>query len=270
MRPKARMSPATPAPPSERYRQRKSQFGRSLTVYGRKTVLEALHCAGVRCERLHLAHNNRPAPILDDILALATTQGAEIRHHSREELARISRHAREDQGVAADLHTPGYRQLEDVLPWPPGPGATLLAIDGITNPQNLGMLIRSATAAGCDGIVLPRQGNCDICPLTIKASAGTVFRAPLLRCDSLPPALTALRDCGWLVCTLDADAPHSLFQTLDECGRVFVLGGETAGVSTAVRELADEACSIPMANGVESLNVAVTAALVAFRARLRC
>ncbi|HMV72926.1 MAG TPA: TrmH family RNA methyltransferase, partial [Pseudomonadales bacterium] len=61
----------------------------------------------------------------------------------------------------------------------------------------------------------------------------------------------------------------SLFQTLDECGRVFVLGGETAGVSATVRALADESCSIPMANGVESLNVAVTAALVAFRARLR-
>ncbi len=257
-----------PISPNEHYLKRKSRFGRSLTVYGRKAVLEALQCADVRCERLHLARSNRPATILDDILTLATSQGAEVRHLSREELARISRHAREDQGVAADLCLPRYRQLEDLLPWVPEPGATLLAIDGITNPQNLGMLIRSATAAGCGGILVPRSGGCDICPLTIKASAGTVFRAPLLRCDALAPALTALQECGWRVCVLDTDAPRSLFEPFDTCGRIFVLGGETAGVSTAIRQLADESCSIPMANGVESLNVAVSAALVAFRAHL--
>lgn len=254
--------------PNEHYRKRKARFERSLTVYGRKTVLEALRSAGVRCERLHLAHSNRAAPLLDEILTLASAQDAEIRYHTREELARISRHSREDQGVAADLEVAGYRQLADLLPWTPQPGATLLAIDGITNPQNLGMLIRSVTAAGSEGIVLPRHGGCDICPLTIKASAGTVFRAPLLRCDTLAPALSALRDSGWMVCVLDASAPRSLFEPLDARGRVFVLGSETTGVSAAVRELADESWSIPMANGVESLNVAVSAALVAFRRRI--
>ena len=258
-----------PELPTDRYQQRKSRFGRCLTVYGRKTVLEALQAQGVACERLHLAKSNKPAALLDEIEALARAQGAEILRHERAELARISRHAREDQGVAADLQLPGYRQLADLLPLAPRPGATLLALDGIGNPQNLGMLIRSATAAGCEGIVLPRQGGCDICPLTIKASAGTVFRAPLLRCDALAEALTGLRGCGWRVCVLDAGASRSLFDPLDEAARVFVLGGETSGVGSAVRALADEAYAIPMANGVESLNVAVTAALVAFRARLR-
>lgn len=251
--------------PGERYRQRKAGFDRSLTVYGRKTVLEALQCPDVRCERLHLAHSNRPAPILDEILRLATAHGAEIRHHGREELARISRNAREDQGVAADVHTPGYRLLEDLLPLAPEPGTMLLAFDGITNPQNLGMAIRSATAAGCAGILLARDGGCDIGPLTIKASAGTVFRAPLLRCNALPDALASLQRCGWRICVLDATAARSLYEPLDDAARVFVLGSETTGASQAVRELADDAFAIPMANGVESLNVAVTAALVAFR-----
>jgi 23S rRNA (guanosine2251-2'-O)-methyltransferase len=102
----------------------------------------------------------------------------------------------------------------------------------------------------------------------IKASAGTVFRAPLLRCDSLPEALAELRGGGWKISVLDGHARASLFDRLDHGARVFVLGGETAGVSPAVRELADETLRIPMANGVESLNVAVTAALVVFRARL--
>jgi len=255
-------------PHSAHYRRRKEQFGRALTVYGRKTVLEALQTAGVACERLHLARSNKPAAILAEIELLARTQGAEIILHERAALARISRHAREDQGVAADLRTPGYRQFADVMPLAALPGAALIAVDGVSNPQNLGMLIRSATAAGCAGILLPRRGGCDICPLVIKASAGTVFRAPLLRCDALPGALAELRDCGWRVCTLEGHAQDSLFDPLQAAPRVFVLGGETAGVSTAVSTMAVERLRIPMANGVESLNVAVAAALVAFRSQL--
>ena len=253
--------------PSERYTQRKNRFGRCLTVYGRKTVLEALQSAGVNCERLHLARSNKPADILAEIETLARAQGAEILRHDRAELARISRHAREDQGVAADIRTAGYRQLADVMPLAPAAGATLLAVDGVTNPQNLGMLIRSAAAGGSEGIVLPRRGGCDICPLVIKASAGTVFRAPLLRCESLPEALAQLQRSGWRISILDGHARASLFDPLDTAARVFVLGGETAGVSAAVRGLADESLRIPMANGVESLNVAVSAALVAYRAQ---
>jgi 23S rRNA (guanosine2251-2'-O)-methyltransferase len=254
--------------PSDSYLQRKARFGRCLTVYGRKTVLEALQAEGVSCERLHLARSNRPAPILEEIEALARAQGAEILLHGREELARISRHSREDQGVAADLRTPGHRQLADVMPLPPIPGTTLLAVDGVSNPQNLGMLIRSAVAAGIEGILVPRRGGCDLGPLVIKASAGTLFRAPLLRCETLAAALTELRRAGWRISVLDGRARASLFEGLDTAARVFVLGGESSGVSDAIRALADESLRIPMANGVESLNVAVAAALVAFRSRL--
>ncbi len=108
--------------PALRYQQRKSRFGRCLTVYGRKTVLEALHAEGVACERLHLARSNKPAPLLEEIEALARAQGAEVVLHERAELARISRHAREDQGVAADVRTPGYRQLAELMPLAPRPG----------------------------------------------------------------------------------------------------------------------------------------------------
>jgi 23S rRNA (guanosine2251-2'-O)-methyltransferase len=253
--------------PSPEYAARKAAFDRCLTVHGRNPVLEALQCPGVRCERLHLACSNRPAAILEQIEALARSQGAEVRLHDREALARISRHAREDQGVAADVRWPGYRQLADLVGAEPAPESAVLAADGLTNPQNLGMLIRSATAAGCAGILLPR--GCDIGPLVIKASAGTVFRAPLVRCDALPAALSTLRERGWRVAVLDARAGTSLFAPLCPAPRVYVLGGETRGVSAASAALADERLHVPIANGVESLNVAVTAALVAYRAAYR-
>lgn len=256
-------------PPAADYARRKAEFERCLTVYGRKTVLEALQSPGVRCERLHLARSNREAPILDEIVALATARGAEIRRHERQDLAHISRHAREDQGVAADIAWPGYLPLESALAGEPPAGACMIAVDGITNPQNLGMLIRSATAGGCVGIVLPREGGCDLGPLAIKASAGTVFRSTILRCRRLPEALQALAGQGWLVSALRADARKSLFDALDARPRVFVLGGESGGIGKDVLALAGEHLSVPMSAGVESLNVAVTAALVSYAARFR-
>jgi len=246
------------------YLRRKASFDRCLTVYGRKSVLEALLCPGVRCERLHLADSNQPAEILTRIAALAEAQGAAVRIHTRRALAHISRNAREDQGVAADLHWPGYRTLDGLLA--EAPAGTLLAVDGVTNPQNLGMLVRSGTAAGVRGILLPRQGGCDVGPLVIKASAGSVFRAQLLRCATLAEALAQLHGRGWRIAVLDADGSLELFRLQGDVARVFVLGSESAGISPAVAGLADERVSIPMANGVESLNVAVTAALVAYHA----
>lgn len=261
--------PAPSPESSPRYRERKASFERCLTVYGRRTVLEALLAPQVRCERLHLARSNKPSAALDELEQRARAQGAEILTHTREELARISRNGREDQGVAADVRWDGYRQFADLMLLAPKAGATLIAVDGLGNPQNLGMLIRSAAAGGCDGILLPRSGGCDISPLVIKASAGAVFRAPIVRCDTLPAALAALRSHNWKVCVLEATARQNLFdEAMDTHARVFVLGSESNGVSATVRALADQSCHVPMANGVESLNVAVTAALVAYRSKL--
>jgi 23S rRNA (guanosine2251-2'-O)-methyltransferase len=143
----------------------------------------------------------------------------------------------------------------------------LLAVDGISNPQNMGMLIRSAAAAGI-GILIAREGNCDIGPLVIKSSAGNVFRARILRCATLGTALGGLKQKGWRVAVLTAGAKQSLFSPLSPGKRVFVLGGETAGITPETLATSDERLFVPMENGVESLNVAVTAALVAYRAGL--
>jgi 23S rRNA (guanosine2251-2'-O)-methyltransferase len=126
------------------------------------------------------------------------------------------------------------------------------------------MIIRSAVAAGVDGLLYPKKGVAALGPLVIKASAGTVFRAPLILSDALGPALQTLKNEGYAISTLEASAPQSLFSYRAPARTVFVLGGETSGVSDAVTQLADQRLAIPMSNEVESLNVAVTAALVAF------
>ena len=139
----------------------------------------------------------------------------------------------------------------------------MLALDRITNPQNLGMILRSACAGRIDGVLLPSQGCAPLSPLVIKASAGTLFRTPILRCDALADALRQLRTRAEIV-ALSADGEASLFDALPRANRVFVLGNETEGVDREIFELANRRVRIPMQRGVESLNVAITAALIAY------
>lgn len=250
---------------SQAYLQKKRFFDSLMTVYGRKTVLEALQDSSTYIYRLHLARSNKPAEIIDDILLLAKQKGAEVVYHDRQALSRISKNASQDQGVAADLQLRGYQHYDDFLRESSKDRFTLLALDGVNNPQNLGMIIRSACAGNIDGILIPQKGNAQIDPLVIKASAGTVFRAPLLRCKDLSEALQDFKKAGAVVCALSSHASTELKQFSPNAPCIYVLGNESEGVSPAVQELCNESVKISMNNGVESLNVAVTAALIAFR-----
>lgn len=250
---------------SEEYLAKKKFFDSLLTVYGRKPVLEALQAPGVKIHRLHLASSNKSASLVTQIVDLATAQGAEIIYHDRASLARISKNAKQDQGVCADLICNKFQTLESFLKNPPKSHYTLLALDGITNPQNLGMIIRSACAGNIDGIILPRKGGAQIDPLVIKASTGTVFRAPILRTNNLEKALQQCLEHKLQVCGLSLQAKKTLKQFSPEGACVFILGNETHGISPAIEKLCNTQVKIPMNNGVESLNVAVTAALIAFR-----
>jgi len=250
------------------YLEKKSFFDRVLTVYGRKPVLETLQDPTLICHAVHLAHSNREAGIIADIRLCAQKLGVPVKLHSREELARISKNGKQDQGVAVDVMCPSFSSLEHYLTEITAEPRRLLALDGINNPQNLGMIIRSAAAGKIDGIILPRKGNAALGPLVIKASAGTLYRAPLLLCQSLPEALRLCQKRDAQICTLEADAALSLFDYREPGFCVYVLGNETEGVSAQVQALADERLCIPMRNGVESLNVAVTASLIAFASYL--
>ena len=249
---------------SQQYLAKKALFDQMLTVYGRNPVLEALQHETVLPYRLHLADSNKPSPQLRTIEQLATNAGAEVLYHDRKALARISRNGKQDQGVALDIRCPNHQTLSDFLS-AAHQRFELIALDRITNPQNLGMIIRSVCASGCSGLLLPNKGCAKLDALVIKASAGTLFRAPILRCDDLQQALANLRDHGADVYALSSHATHTLHSVDSEKPCVFVLGNETEGVSEPISQLCNESISIPMHNGVESLNVAVTASLLAFR-----
>ena len=247
------------------YQQKKAFYDRVLTVYGRKPALEALRDQSLDCHALHLANSNREGGIVAELLSVAEKRGIPIHRHSREQLSRISKNGKQDQGVALDIVCPAFQSLDHYLEAvAERPAQRLLALDGITNPQNLGMIVRSAAAGAIDGLIWPLKGNAAPGPLVIKASAGTLYRAPVLSCAELPTALRACRARDMEICTLEVGAEKTLFeyQPIGHC--VYVLGNETQGVSASVSALANRALSIPMNNDVESLNVAVTASLIAY------
>ena len=207
--------------------------GRGLTLYGRKPALEALQDPALTIHCLHLAESNRPTGIIAQIIAEAERRGVAIRHHDRQALSRISKNGRQDQGVALDVVCPNFMTLGAFMDLPEKP-RTVLALDGVTNPQNVGMIIRSAVAAGVDGLLYPKRGIAPLGPLVIKASAGNVFRAPIIRCDATASAVTALkaRAIKW---RRSRPRETSLFEFKAADSVVCVLGGESDGIGRRSR-----------------------------------
>nr|WP_042195508.1 RNA methyltransferase [Kibdelosporangium sp. MJ126-NF4]CEL22053.1 23S rRNA (guanosine-2'-O-)-methyltransferase rlmB [Kibdelosporangium sp. MJ126-NF4]CTQ92835.1 23S rRNA (guanosine-2'-O-)-methyltransferase rlmB (EC 2.1.1.-) [Kibdelosporangium sp. MJ126-NF4] len=235
---------------------------RFVTVYGRKPVLEALGDATLQVDKVILADTAR-GPAAREILDAASARGVEVQRATGQRVKVLAGNGKQDQGVLADVVAPRMKLLADALSGPRPPRGVLL-LDGITTPANVGMILRTATAAGMGGIVVPRRGVASIDPLVVKASAGVAFHAPVLRCATAAEAASLLRSSGYPLFALDADAPTSLFSAELPARAAFVLGSETAGVSQEVREHVTSWLSIPMRGGVESLNVASAAAVLCF------
>ncbi len=247
---------------SKEYLEKKAFFDSIITLYGRNVVTEILEDDQIEIHKLHLASSNRDEGVILDIKALAEHRGVEIKMHSKEQLSRISKNAKQDQGVAIDIIAPNY-QKSDKMEETVGDSFRILALDGVQNPQNLGMIVRSAAAGNIDGILLPTNSSAKISPLVIKASAGTLFKIPIFYCKTLEGPLAKLGETSEIY-ALSSHASDDIYSVKTGKRVIFVLGNESEGVSPAVSRLCNKSLAIPMQRGVESLNVAVTAALLAF------
>ncbi len=246
-------------------KQATSPKDRFLTVYGRKPVLEVLGDASLDVDKVIVADTAR-GPAVTEIRRAARARGVPVQSASAHRVKVLAGNGKQDQGVLADVVAPRMRPLTAALDGstPPSP---LLVLDGITTPANVGMILRTATAAGVAGVVVPRRGVAALDPLVVKASAGVAFRAPVLRCASAEEAVELLTEAGYTVYALGARSDASstpLFEVSVPSRAAFVLGGETHGVSEAVSNLAAGWVSIPMPGDVESLNVSAAAAVVCF------
>jgi 23S rRNA (guanosine2251-2'-O)-methyltransferase len=236
-----------------------------ITVYGRMPVLEVLQDRSLAVDKILVAEGSQ-GDSLDRIRALARERGIAVRTASAHRVKVLAGNGKHDQGVLADVVAPRMEPVENFVQRPSGPGGSdvVLVLDGVTNPSNVGMILRTATAAGVAGVVLPRIGSPGVDPLVVKASAGVAYRAPILRSRTAAEAVRTLRAAGWRIVGLEAAAAADLYTTDLPRSTAVVLGNETEGISEELREIVDLWLSIPMAAGVESLNVSSAAAVVCF------
>ncbi|MBN2782390.1 MAG: 23S rRNA (guanosine(2251)-2'-O)-methyltransferase RlmB [Campylobacterales bacterium] len=244
---------------SQEYKNKKNYFEKIITLYGRNVVIEVLKDDTIEIDKLHMASSNKTDGAIKTILSLANSKNVKVVYHDKNELSRISKNSKQDQGVAVDIISQSYRNAQDIKGLD---SFRLIALDGIQNPQNLGMIIRSCAAGNIDGIILPKKNSAKISPLVIKASAGTLFKLPIYYCNTLNDILKDLKDTN--IYSLSSHAKNSIYDLKMTKKSIFVLGNESDGVSKDVEELCNQTICIPMKRGVESLNVAVTASILAF------
>lgn len=233
-----------------------------LTIYGRNAVMEALEDNAITIHKLHLSTSNKDAAVLEQMKEIAQKRGIEVAYHDKQSLSRISKNAKQDQGVALDIVLEHFGDEAGFME--AHRSYRIIALDGVTNPQNLGMIIRSCAAGNIDAILLPAKGAAQISPLVIKASVGTLFKMPIIKTTDLSQTLQNFQSKGAKVYTLSSHATNSYKDESYTDRTIFVLGNESEGVSREVEVLCDKSIAIPMQRGVESLNVAVTASLLAF------
>lgn len=213
-----------------------------------------------------MADDLEPAPIIDQILEAATRQRVPVRRVARQRLEGVAR-TDAPQGVIAHAEPLPEADFDDLLHplWSGAPPPFLLAVDGVTDPQNLGALLRSAEAAGATGAVLPRHRAVHVTPAVAKAAAGAIERLPLAVVPGLPAAIARAKDAGVWVVGLVTESGQDLFgQRLGDGPVMAVLGSEGAGLSRLVRERCDLLTTIPLRGTLSSLNVAAAGAVALF------
>src|SRR5262245_5113953 len=250
---------------------RRSGRGATEVIVGRNALVEALR-AGVPITHVYVSERIDTDDRVREVLKTAANRGIPLLEAPRPELDRISGGA-VHQGLAAQVPPYDYAHPDDLLERahaaaePP----LIVALDGVTDPRNLGAVIRSAAAFGAHGVLVPQRRSAGVTAATWKASAGAAARLPVAQATNLTRALDGYRSAGVFVIGLSADADPELAEVeLAADPLALVVGSEARGLSRLVAASCDLQVRIRMAAGTESLNAGVAAGIALYEiARLR-
>lgn len=245
-------------------------------VIGRNAVLEALR-AGVPSTQLYVAARIEHDDRTRDIVRLAGNMGLHLLEADRLEMDRIARSSNH-QGVILKVQPYEYSSLQELVDRAEKKARAMeavnsaatriaarplfIALDGVTDPHNLGAVIRSAAAFGANGVILPERRSASVNAAAWKVSAGAAAHMPVARVVNLNKAIEGLRDRGFYAIGLDGGGDSLVGETGFETDPlVVVLGSEGKGLSRLVRESCDTIAGIPISSSVESLNASVAAGI---------
>ena len=234
-------------------------------VEGRQAVRELLIAGKRRVKEVWVSGELAETEIIGDIIEIARSMRVQVTEVARKRLEAQAR-SEAPQGVLAFAAPLQDVELDSLLKRSPGNPPFLVAVDGVTDPGNLGALLRCCDGAGVHGVVLPKHRAVHITPTAAKAAAGAVEHVPMAMVGGLPAALARIKEAGIWVVGLDDEADKSLFELDDLAkeGICLVLGAEGNGLSRLARERCDLIVSIPMRGRLSSLNVSAAAALATY------
>ncbi len=241
--------------------ERKREFAENQ-LEGRNAVLEALR-SGRDMEKLLVQKGNVEGTI-KRIVAQAAEKGIVIQEVSRQKLDELSQ-TKNHQGVIAIVSAQNYAEVEDILAAAREKGEEpfLILLDGITDPHNLGAILRTAECAGAHGVIIPKRRSVGLNATVGKTSAGAIAYIPVARVTNLVKTMEQLKKEGlWFAC---ADMGECDYFDANLKGPIgLVIGSEGEGVSRLVKENCDFTASIPMYGKISSLNASVAAALLMY------
>lgn len=230
-------------------------------VVGRNPVCEALR-AGRPINKIYIAQGLKSTTVAE-IMGLAKERQIPLQkvdNYFLERMAPGSVH----QGIIAQAAPYAYAELEDILAKAKNVDPMLVLLDEVTDPHNLGAIIRSADAAGAHGVVIPRRRSAAVTQTVVKASAGAVEYMPVTRVGNMVRTIDLLKNNGLWVVGAHQEADQLIWDAPIDGPLAIVVGGEDKGLGRLVREKCDLLVKLPMSGRVNSLNASVAAALVLF------
>ena len=235
-------------------------------LFGRNPVEEALACGRRTCSEIVLPpvtpnEDGQLARIRDE----ARSRRLVVRTMARDQLDRLTRGGHH-QGVALKASGYPYVEFEEIVAAAEADeNATVLVLDHMEDPQNVGAVLRTAAAVGVTGVVIPEDRACGVTPAVVRASAGGAEHVKVARVVNLPRAMGRLKEVGVWMTGLDWGEDARPYTAIDFKGRAgLVVGAEGAGLSRLVRETCDFIGVLPMPGGFESLNASVAVAVALY------
>jgi 23S rRNA (guanosine2251-2'-O)-methyltransferase len=231
-------------------------------IAGRNPVKEALR-SGRPINKIMIAEGVLTGPLLE-IFAAARAGSIPVQKVERQRLEKFAP-GTAHQGVLAFLAAKEYVEVDDILEGvSPGEAPLLIILDEISDPHNLGAILRSADAAGAHGVVIPRRRSAPLTPTVAKASAGAIEYVKVARVANLPQTIEGLKKKGLWIIGAEANGEDLYWDAKLDGPLALVIGGEGKGLGRLVKERCDSIVRLPMNGQVNSLNASVAAALLVY------
>ena len=231
-------------------------------IFGKNSVLEALISGDREINKILISKNLHSDAKLNKIKELAQKNGVVYQFVAKEKFQTYAEY--NHQGVIAQISPIRYTELYDFLD-KPHTNASLVILDGVEDPHNLGAIIRTCVCAGVAGIIIPSRRNVLVNSIVEKTSAGAINHIPIIKVNSLVNAVQKLKNQDWWIIATDASAKDNYYN-IDYCNMnsAIIMGAEHAGVSKSLLKLSDFVVKIPMMNDFNSLNVSNALSAIIF------